>query len=101
MIFFSIFGVFVTNVLPFLTIFSGNKMIVLLSLGNIVTSGILYCLIIKRMTVFSPALFLVLPITALLFIYSIIRASFLTFKRGGIVWRGTTYRLSELRDKEE
>ncbi|MFJ7725455.1 glycosyltransferase [Neobacillus sp. NPDC097160] len=100
MVFFSIFGVFVTNVLPFLTIFSGNKTIVLLSLGNIVTSGILYVVIIKRMTVFSPALFLVLPITALLFIYSIIRASFLTFKRGGIVWRGTTYRLSELREKE-
>ncbi|WML40461.1 glycosyltransferase family 2 protein [Neobacillus sp. OS1-2] len=100
MVFFSIFGVFITNVLPFLTIFSGNTLIVLLSLGNIITSGILYVLVIKRMTVFSPALFLVVPITALLFIYSIIRASFLTFKRGGIVWRGTTYRLSELRDKE-
>ncbi|WP_190284672.1 glycosyltransferase [Bacillus sp. S3] len=100
MVFFSIFGVFVTNVLPFLTIFSPNKTIALLSLGNIVLSGIHYCLIIRRMTVFSPALFLVLPITALLFIYSIIRASFLTFKRGGIVWRGTTYRLSELREKE-
>jgi len=100
MVFFSIFGVFVTNVLPFLTVFSGNRTIALLSLGNIVTSGILYCMIIKRMTVFSPVLFLVFPITALLFIYSIIRASFLTFKRGGIVWRGTTYRLSELREKE-
>jgi len=100
MVFFSIFGVFVTNVLPFLTIFSANKTIVLLSLGNIVTSGILYVVIIRRMTVFSPAMFVVLPITALLFIYSIIRASFLTFKRGGIVWRGTTYRLSELREKD-
>jgi len=57
-------------------------------------------LIIKRMTVFSPVLFLVFPITALLFIYSIIRASLLTFKRGGIVWRGTTYRLSELKDHD-
>ncbi|WP_413308999.1 glycosyltransferase family 2 protein [Bacillus sp. 1P10SD] len=100
MVFFSIFGVFVTNVLPFLTIFSTNKTIAFLSLGNIVTSGILYLLIIKRMTVFSPVLFLVFPITALLFIYSIIRASLLTFKRGGIVWRGTTYRLSELRDHD-
>lgn len=100
MVFFSIFGVFVTNVLPFLTMFSEDKTIVLLSLGNIVISGLLYIIIIKKMTVFSPALFLVLPITALLFIYSIIRASFLTFKRGGIVWRGTTYRLSELREKD-
>ncbi|MEH7095111.1 glycosyltransferase [Neobacillus vireti] len=100
MVFFSIFGVFMTNVLPFFTIFAENKTIVLLSLGNIVTSCILYCIVIKKMTVFSPALFLVLPITALLFIYSIIRASFLTFKRGGIVWRGTTYKLSELREKD-
>ncbi|WP_040208219.1 glycosyltransferase [Neobacillus jeddahensis] len=100
MVFFSIFGVFTTNVLPFFTIFSGNTIITLLSLGNIGISGILYALIIRRMTVFSPAFFLVLPITALLFIYSIIRASYLTFKRGGIVWRGTTYRLSELRDKD-
>ncbi len=100
MVFLSIFGVFVTNVLPFLTVFSANKTIALLSLGNIVVSGFHYVLIIKRMTVFSPAMFLVLPITALLFIFSIVRASYLTFKRGGIVWRGTTYRLSELREKD-
>ncbi|WP_312471905.1 glycosyltransferase family 2 protein [Neobacillus sp.] len=100
MVFFSVFGVFVTHVLPFLTVFSADKMVALLSLGNIIASGILYVMIIRRMTVFSPALFLVFPITALLFIYSIIRASYLTFRRGGIVWRGTTYRLSELREKE-
>lgn len=100
MVFFAIFGVFTTNVLPFITIFSGNKTIALLSLGNILLSGIHYFMIIRRMTVFSPALFLVLPLTALLFIYSIIRASWLTFKRGGIVWRGTTYPLSKLRDHE-
>ncbi|WP_286229071.1 glycosyltransferase [Neobacillus mesonae] len=100
MVFIAIFGVFTTNVLPFIAVFSDNKIIALLSLGNIVLSGIHYFFIIKRMTIFSPAMFLVLPITALLFIYSIIRASFLTFKRGGIVWRGTTYRLSELREKD-
>lgn len=100
MIFFSIFGVFVTNILPFIMVFSDNSTIALLSLGNILVSGIHYSMIINKMTKFSPVLFLVLPITALLFIYSIIRASYLTFKRGGIVWRGTTYRLSELKDRE-
>ncbi|MGG1675043.1 glycosyltransferase [Neobacillus sp. NRS-1170] len=100
MVLFSIFGVFVTHVLPFVTIFSKNKTIALLSLGNIAASGILYWMIVKKMTRFSPFLFAVFPITALLFIYSIIRASILTFKRGGIVWRGTTYRLSELRDND-
>ncbi|NRD80664.1 glycosyltransferase [Bacillus sp. BRMEA1] len=100
MVLFAVFGVFVTHVLPFITIFSANKVIALLSLGNILGSGFLYVLITKRMTVFSPLLFLVFPITAMLFIFSIIRASYLTFKRGGIVWRGTTYQLRELREKE-
>lgn len=100
MVIFAILGVFITNVLPFMAVFSENKTVVLLSLGNIFLSGIHYILVIKKMTLFSPAMFLVLPITALLFIYSIIRASFLTFKRGGIVWRGTTYKLSELREKD-
>lgn len=100
MVLFAIFGVFITNVLPFITIFSSDKIVALLSLGNIVLSGIHYVLVIKKMTIFSPAMFLVLPVTALLFIYSIIRASLLTFKRGGIMWRGTIYKLSELREKE-
>lgn len=100
MVLFAILGVFLTHVLPFVTVFSTNKTVALLSFGNILLSGILYVMIIKRMTLFSPLLFLVFPITASLFIYSIVRASFLTFKRGGIVWRGTTYKLSELREKE-
>jgi glycosyltransferase involved in cell wall biosynthesis len=100
MVFFAIFGVFITNVLPFITIFSSDKTIVLLSSGIILLSGIHYIMVIKKMTIFSPAMFLVMPVTALLFIYSIIRASYLTYKRGGIMWRGTLYKLGELRDKE-
>jgi glycosyltransferase involved in cell wall biosynthesis len=100
MVILAIFGVFITNVLPFVMIFSANKTLALLSCGNIVLCGILYVVVIKKLTLFSPMMFIVFPITALLFIYSIIRASLLTFKRGGIVWRGTTYRLSELREKE-
>jgi glycosyltransferase involved in cell wall biosynthesis len=100
MVFFAIFGVFITNVLPFITIFSSDRIVALLSLGVILLSGIHYVLVIRKMTVFSPVMFLVLPVTALLFIYSIIRASWLTYKRGGIMWRGTLYKLSELREKE-
>lgn len=100
MVFFAIFGVFITNVLPFITLFSSDKIVALLSLGIILLSGIHYIMVIKKMTIFSPAMFLVLPATALLFIYSIIRASYLTYKRGGIMWRGTLYKLRELREKE-
>jgi glycosyltransferase involved in cell wall biosynthesis len=100
MVIFAVLGIFITNVLPFVMIFSANKLVALLSFGNILLCGILYVFVIKKLTLFSPLLFLVFPITALLFIYSIVRSSILTFIRGGIVWRGTTYRLSELREKE-
>lgn len=100
MVLFAIIGTFISQVLPFLTIFSAHQTVQLLSMGNIIAIAVFYTLIIKRMTRFSPALFIIFPLTALLFIYSISRASFLTFKRGGIIWRGTKYRLSELRNRD-
>lgn len=100
MVMFAIFGVFVSQVLPFFTLFSFEPILIYLSIGNIFLLALIYSLIIKRMTTYSPWMFLLFPFTALLFIYSIIRASFLTFIRGGIVWRGTKYRLKDLRDNE-
>lgn len=97
MVIFAVVGTFVSHVLPFFTIFMPDRNISLLSFANILAIGLLYWMIIKKMTRFSPFMFLVFPLTGLIFIYSIIRASFLTFKRGGIVWRGTKYKLSELR----
>jgi hypothetical protein len=72
----------------------------LLSAANIIFLAILYTMVTKKMTGFSPWLFLALPFTAMLFIFSILRASYLTFKRGGIIWRGTKYTLSELRKND-
>ena len=100
MVLFSIFGVFVSQVVPFFTIFSHHSGIALLSAINLIFLAILYTMVTKKMTLFSPLLFIALPFTALLFIFSIIRASYLTFKRGGIIWRGTKYTLSELRKKD-
>ncbi|MDZ5471103.1 glycosyltransferase family 2 protein (plasmid) [Bacillus sp. 31A1R] len=100
MVLLAITGTFFSQVLPFFTLLSTDTTIFLLSFANVVVLAVLYSIIIRRMTTFSPSMFLVFPITALLFIYSIIRASFLTFVRGGIVWRGTKYRLSELREKK-
>lgn len=100
MVLFSVFGVFVSQVIPFFTIFSSRTEICLLSTANILFLAVLYSMVTRKMTKFSPLLFLALPFTALLFIFSIIRASFLTFKRGGIIWRGTKYTLHELRKKD-
>lgn len=100
MVFFAIFGVFVSQVLPFITLFTNDFMLFSLSLSNIFLLAICYSLIIRRMTTYSPWMFLIFPLTAILFIYSIIRASFLTFIRGGIIWRGTKYRLKDLRKND-
>jgi hypothetical protein len=99
MVLLAIAGTFISQVLPFFTIFSPDKIISGLSLANVFLLAVVYTIITKRMSDFSPLLFLVFPLTALLFIYSIIRASILTLVRGGIVWRGTLYKLSELRRK--
>lgn len=100
MVLFSVFGVFVSQVVPFFTIFSSDRNLMFLSAANLILLAFLYTMVTKKMTRFSPLLFFALPFTALLFIFSIIRASYLTFRRGGIIWRGTKYSLSELRKND-
>lgn len=43
---------------------------------------------------------LTFPAGALLFLYSLLRSSFITLREGGINWRGTFYSLGELRDNQ-
>ncbi len=101
LVLFAMIGVFCSTVLPFLTLFSGGVPIQIVSLVIIFFIGIPYVKVMKTMTNESPLLFLVLPVTALIFIYSIGRATFLTYKRGGIKWRGTVYSLKELKQKRK
>ncbi len=44
-----------------------------------------------------PYYFLLHPVSTVLFIYTLLRSMALTLWNGGIVWRGTRYRLEELR----
>jgi glycosyltransferase involved in cell wall biosynthesis len=44
-----------------------------------------------------PYYFLLHPVSTALFVYTMLRSTFLTLGRGGINWRGTFYRLQELR----
>jgi len=39
------------------------------------------------------------PFSALVFIFALLRSMFITFKQGGIIWRGTFYPLTELHKK--
>ncbi|MGM0846062.1 MAG: glycosyltransferase [Bacillota bacterium] len=101
MVLLAISGVFFSQVFPFLTLLSTDTTVRLLSLAMILLILGSYTSVIKKMTDFHPALFLALPVTALIFIFSIIRAVVLTFVRGGVIWRGTKYSLEELRNMEK
>jgi GT2 family glycosyltransferase len=45
----------------------------------------------------SPLYFLAHPISSVMFVYILLRSTFLTLWNGGVEWRGTTYPLEELR----
>jgi hypothetical protein len=45
----------------------------------------------------SPFYCLTLPLGAVMFAYMLLRSTFITLKQGGIIWRGTFYKLDELR----
>ena len=44
-----------------------------------------------------PYYFVLHPVSATLFAYTMLRSTLLTLKRGGVIWRGTFYPLDELR----
>jgi glycosyltransferase involved in cell wall biosynthesis len=48
-------------------------------------------------TAIPPYYFVLHPISTLLFCYAVMRSTFLTLRRGGVVWRGTFYALEELK----
>ena len=52
---------------------------------------------ISRRSPIPPYYFLLHPLSAALFIYTLLRSMTLTLWNGGIVWRGTKYPLEELR----
>jgi glycosyltransferase involved in cell wall biosynthesis len=51
----------------------------------------------SRRSAVPPYYFLLHPVSAALFIYTLLRSMFLTLWNDGIVWRGTKYPLEELR----
>ncbi|WP_456274140.1 glycosyltransferase [Bacillus sp. AK031] len=101
MVILAISGVLFSQVLPFMALLIPDLQVQILSGAAIILIFLSYRAVIRKMTTFSPALFLVLPLTALIFTYSIIRAVLLTFVRGGVLWRGTKYSLKELRKMDK
>jgi len=51
----------------------------------------------SRKSDIPPYYFVLHPVSTALFVYTLLRSTFLTLGRGGIMWRGTFYPLEELR----
>jgi cellulose synthase/poly-beta-1,6-N-acetylglucosamine synthase-like glycosyltransferase len=51
----------------------------------------------SRKSDIPPYYFVLHPVSTALFVYTMLRSTFLTLARGGVVWRGTFYPLDELR----
>ena len=62
----------------------------------ILTTVLLMLLVTKGLQ-FSPFCIFWLPLVLLLFTWVVWRAAWLTYRQGGIRWRGTLYRLDDLR----
>ena len=45
----------------------------------------------------EPWYFLLHPVSTILFIYTMLKSTFVTLHKGGVEWRGTFYPLEELR----
>ncbi|WP_343206507.1 glycosyltransferase [Bacillus sp. B15-48] len=97
MVLFAIGGIFISQILPFWLLLFGTAAIRLYSLVAIVLIFITYYLVLKKETKFPLLTFAAFPITASLFLYTIIRATILTYIQGGIYWRGTFYSLNDLK----
>ncbi|ADH98173.1 glycosyltransferase [Salisediminibacterium selenitireducens] len=97
MVLFALSGVFVSQVLPFIGVLFHEG-----SARWVYLAAVVLMLIIYVKTSFAPwkkalKTFTVFPLSALIFIYTLIRAVLKTVIRGGIEWRGTFYSLKELK----
>jgi cellulose synthase/poly-beta-1,6-N-acetylglucosamine synthase-like glycosyltransferase len=63
---------------------------------TLISTAALYTLS-RRSSLIAISYWLLFPVAAALFIYSILRSTVTTLKAGGVVWRGTFYPLDELR----
>ncbi|WP_216828559.1 glycosyltransferase [Alkalihalobacterium elongatum] len=101
MVLIAIGGVFISQLFPFLAVFFTDGITRTANLITILLLFLLYQQTANVMAKNALKYFLVFPITTILFMYCIIRATFLTVVRGGIVWRGTHYPLAQLRKQNK
>lgn len=94
---FAVFGVLISQVLPFFLFIFGDPPVQIISAINILLLFCLYGLTTRSFTNYPWWMIFGLPIFAFLFVFMLTRALILTWIRGGIEWRGNQYSIKELK----
>lgn len=97
MVLFAISGLFISQLFPFIALFLTSGATQLTYALSIVMLILAYHDTANKMAKGANVYLTVFPITVLLFIYTIARATILTLFRGGIIWRGTFYSIKQLK----
>ncbi|OLO25359.1 glycosyl transferase [Alkalihalophilus pseudofirmus] len=100
MVLFAFSGLFISQLFPFIALFLTEGPTRIVYLISIVLLFLVYKHTSNVMAKDALRYFWVFPISTVLFMYCITRATILTTIRGGIVWRGTFYPLKTLRKKK-
>jgi len=89
-------GLLLFNVLPFAGLLFGTGWVRALAVISVLIAVCFHLGgdIVMRV---SPLYSLTLPLAALVFSYILLRSTVITLRQGGIYWRGTFYKLEELR----
>lgn len=95
----SVVGILTIMVWPFIAIFLVDGWTLGLYAGAILFQLATYLIANEMMGLRAAPLALAYPFSALLFAFTVARATFLTLRRGGITWRGTFYPLSLLKSQ--
>lgn len=98
---FAIIGTFISQVLPFLILITSDGILQAVAALNVLLMVSLFVITTRNMSTYSPLLSFLLAVSASMFIYATVRAVWLTYKRGGIMWRGTFYSIKELKKKSK
>jgi hypothetical protein len=92
----AILGMLVTNVAPFVGVILGHGWVRILA-GVAVVIALAFHVGVDWAMRVSPFYALTHPLGAVIFSYMLVRSTVVTLWNGGVTWRGTFYRLEELR----
>jgi glycosyltransferase involved in cell wall biosynthesis len=92
----AITGMFLTNFAPFVAVIFGHGWVRILA-GFCVAVALLFHAFVDLGAKISPLYALTHPIGALIFCWMILRSTIVTLRNGGVTWRDTFYKLSDLK----